>query len=90
MNNTTHSVKLNEIEKKWYVIDAANKPLGRVATEAAKLLNLEDALITEGKIPCKGIKMGESIHVAMDSKTAPPGTIDLNQIRLLIESIGWD
>src|SRR5574344_748131 len=38
MNNTTHSVKANEIEKKWYVIDAANKPLGRVATEVAKLL----------------------------------------------------
>ena len=38
MNNTTHSVKLNEIEKKWYVIDAANKPLGRVATEVARLL----------------------------------------------------
>ena len=26
------------IERKWYVIDAANKPIGRVATEAAKLL----------------------------------------------------
>ena len=38
MNNTTHSVKANEIEKKWYVLDAANKPLGRVATEAARLL----------------------------------------------------
>ena len=38
MNNTTHSVKKSEIERKWYVIDAANKPLGRVATEAAKLL----------------------------------------------------
>ena len=38
MNNTTHSVKANEIEKKWYVLDATNKPLGRVATEAARLL----------------------------------------------------
>ena len=38
MNNTTHSVKAKEIEKKWYVIDAENKPLGRVATEVAKLL----------------------------------------------------
>lgn len=38
MNNTTHSVKASEIEKKWYVIDAANKPLGRIATEVAKLL----------------------------------------------------
>ena len=38
MNNTTHSVKAKEIEKKWYIIDAANKPLGRVASEGAKLL----------------------------------------------------
>ncbi len=38
MNNTTHSVKAKEIEKKWYVIDAANRPLGRVASEVAKLL----------------------------------------------------
>lgn len=38
MNNTTYSVKKSEIESKWYILDAANKPLGRVATEAAKLL----------------------------------------------------
>ena len=38
MNNTTHSVKKSEIERKWYILDAANKPLGRVATEAARLL----------------------------------------------------
>ena len=38
MNNTTHSVKANEIEKKWYILDAADRPLGRVATEAARLL----------------------------------------------------
>lgn len=38
MNNTTYSAKKSEIERKWYIIDAAEKPLGRVATEAAKLL----------------------------------------------------
>ena len=38
MNNTTYSPKKAEIERKWYIIDAPNKPLGRVATEAAKLL----------------------------------------------------
>ena len=38
MNNTTHSVKANEIEKKWYIVNAENKPLGRVASEVAKLL----------------------------------------------------
>ena len=35
MNNTTYSPKKGDIERKWYVLDAANKPLGRVATEAA-------------------------------------------------------
>ena len=38
MNNTTYSAKKSEIERKWYIIDATEKPLGRVATEAAKLL----------------------------------------------------
>ena len=35
---TTFIAKTAEIERKWYIIDAANKPLGRVAAEAAKLL----------------------------------------------------
>lgn len=38
MNNTTYSVKKDEIARKWYIIDAEGKPLGRVATEAARLL----------------------------------------------------
>lgn len=38
MNNITYSAKKGEVESKWYILDAANKPLGRVATEAAKLL----------------------------------------------------
>ncbi len=38
MNNTTYSAKATEIERKWYIIDATEKPLGRVAVEAAKLL----------------------------------------------------
>lgn len=35
---TTYMAKPNEVEKKWYVIDAAGKPLGRVATVAATIL----------------------------------------------------
>lgn len=38
MNNVTHSVKASEIERKWYVIDADGKVLGRLAAEVAKLL----------------------------------------------------
>ena len=38
MNNVTHSVKASEIERKWYVVDADGKVLGRLASEVAKLL----------------------------------------------------
>jgi large subunit ribosomal protein L13 len=36
--NTTVRVKASEIYKDWHVIDAAGRPLGRVASEAATLL----------------------------------------------------
>lgn len=35
---STFMPRADEIERKWYVIDAAGKPLGRVAAEAASLL----------------------------------------------------
>jgi large subunit ribosomal protein L13 len=35
---STYMPKAGEISRKWYVIDAAGKPLGRVAAEAAVLL----------------------------------------------------
>lgn len=35
---STFMAKANEIDRKWYIIDAADKPLGRVATVAAKIL----------------------------------------------------
>ena len=34
----TYMAKPNEVERKWYVIDAAGKPLGRVASQAAAIL----------------------------------------------------
>ncbi|MCG8500082.1 MAG: 50S ribosomal protein L13 [Firmicutes bacterium] len=35
---STFMAKANEVERKWYIIDAADKPLGRVAVQAARLL----------------------------------------------------
>ncbi len=34
----TYSTKAKDIERQWWVLDAADKTLGRVATEAASLL----------------------------------------------------
>ena len=35
---STTMPKAAEVERKWYVLDAAGKPLGRVAAKAAELL----------------------------------------------------
>ncbi|MCF7886489.1 MAG: uL13 family ribosomal protein, partial [Candidatus Marinimicrobia bacterium] len=34
----TYFPKKDEIEKKWYVVDASDKVLGRIASEIAKVL----------------------------------------------------
>lgn len=34
----THSTKPSEIERQWYVVDAENQTLGRLASEIAKVL----------------------------------------------------
>ena len=36
---STFMANANTIERKWYVIDAKDKPLGRTAAEAANILN---------------------------------------------------
>jgi large subunit ribosomal protein L13 len=34
----TYTPKLNEIERRWWVVDAEDMPLGRLATEVARVL----------------------------------------------------
>lgn len=34
----TYTPKADEIERKWWVVDAADKPLGRLATEVARVI----------------------------------------------------
>ncbi|HSP48478.1 MAG TPA: 50S ribosomal protein L13 [Clostridiaceae bacterium] len=34
----SYLAKPNEVEKKWYIVDAAGKPLGRVASQVATIL----------------------------------------------------
>ena len=34
----SYIAKAQEVEKKWYVVDAAGKPLGRVASQVATIL----------------------------------------------------
>lgn len=38
----TYSIKPSDITRKWYIVDASEAPLGRVATQIAKLLTGKD------------------------------------------------
>lgn len=49
---STFMPKADEIERKWYVIDAAGKPLGRVAAEAATLLRGKHKAIFTPSVDC--------------------------------------
>ena len=49
---STFMAKAGEVERKWYVIDAAGKPLGKVAVEAAKLLRGKQKPIFTPHVDC--------------------------------------
>ena len=49
---STFMPKADEIQRKWYVIDAADKPLGRVAAEAAVLLRGKHKAIFTPNVDC--------------------------------------
>ena len=49
---STYMPKAGQVERKWYVIDAAGKPLGRVAAQAATLLRGKHKTIFVPHVDC--------------------------------------
>ena len=52
MQRQTTIAKPNEINRKWYVIDATDKPLGRMASEVAKILLGKNKPIFTPNVDC--------------------------------------
>lgn len=52
MQRQTTIAKKSELTKKWYIIDAANKPLGRLASEVAVILQGKDKPIYTPTVDC--------------------------------------
>lgn len=48
----TYSAKPSDVTRKWYVVDASEAPLGRVATKIAKLLTGKDKPMFTHHIDC--------------------------------------
>lgn len=49
---STYMPKAGQVERKWYVINAAGKPLGRVAAQAATLLRGKHKTIFVPHVDC--------------------------------------
>ncbi len=49
---STTLAKPGQIERKWYILDAAGKPLGRVAAKAAVLLRGKDKVTFTPNVDC--------------------------------------
>ncbi len=49
---STYMPKCGEVERKWYIIDAAGKPLGRIAVKAANLLRGKNKPIFAPHVDC--------------------------------------
>ncbi len=48
----TYMAKPTDIERKWYVVDAANVPLGRVASQVADILTGKNKTIFTPHVDC--------------------------------------
>ncbi|MCA9327168.1 uL13 family ribosomal protein, partial [Candidatus Saccharibacteria bacterium] len=52
MNAKTYSAKPSDVTRKWYVIDASDATLGRLATEVATLLTGKGKPMFTSHIDC--------------------------------------
>ncbi len=71
----TFSAKKEDIERKWYVIDAAGKVLGRVAVEAANILRGKNKTIFTPHTDC-----GDHLIVINAEKVVLTGNKETNKI----------
>jgi large subunit ribosomal protein L13 len=68
MNKTTYSAKPTEVDRKWYVIDASEAPLGRISTKVATLLTGKEKPMFTKHIDC-----GDFVVIINAEKTIVTG-----------------
>ena len=52
MQRQTTMINNSEVNRKWYVVDAKNKPIGRLATEIAQVLTGKNKAIYTPHVDC--------------------------------------
>lgn len=71
----TFSAKAQDIERKWYIIDASQQVLGQVAVQAAKLLRGKDKIIFTPHVDC-----GDYVIVINADKVVLTGNKEIAKI----------
>ena len=64
----SYIAKAQEVEKKWYVVDAAGKPLGRVASQVASILRGKHKVTYTPHVDC-----GDYVIIVNADKVALTG-----------------
>jgi large subunit ribosomal protein L13 len=94
---STYMATPQNIERKWYILDATDKPLGRLATEAARLLrgkhkpvytpNVDSGdhviILNADKIILTGHKLDQKYHY---SHSGYPGGLKATSYKTLLEN----
>ena len=79
---SSYMAKPNEIKRKWYIIDAANKTLGRVAAQAASILRGKHLPTFTPNVDC-----GDHVIIVNAAETVLTGN-KLNQ-KVRYYHTGW-
>ncbi len=79
---SSYMAKPQEINRKWYIIDAADKPLGRVAAQAASILRGKHLPTFTPNVDC-----GDHVIIINAAKTVLTGN-KLNQ-KVRYYHTGW-
>jgi large subunit ribosomal protein L13 len=74
-NPKTYSAKPSEVTRKWYVIDASEAPLGRVATRVATLLTGKEKPMFTKHIDC-----GDFVIIINSAQTVVTGKKNTDKI----------
>ncbi len=90
----TFMAKASDVERKWYVVDAAGKPLGRLAAEVASILRGKKKpiytpyvdtgdyviIVNAAKIKVTGKKLDQKVYFRHSEYVGGVKTITLRQL----------
>lgn len=91
----TKSARAQDIQRKWYVVDATNQPLGRISSEIASILRGKHRpnftphvdcgdyviVINAGKVRLTGKKLDQSVHQRYSGYPGGRRTKTLRQVQ---------